>query len=183
MIARKLSAMSLAVVMVLLLGASGRSARRADESSQADEEAALMEKLRNAMGHITTLSTALTDYITDHGRAPSQDGGFDADGNFYEDMVPFYLAELSPQDPWGGRYLVYCGTSCNGKYGMQGCAENDFLIVCLGKDGKGDGWEFDNLHPQAGLYKLNAKDDFDKDLVNWNGSWVHAPGPEDLRKM
>ncbi|MCK7482963.1 MAG: hypothetical protein M0C28_41995 [Candidatus Moduliflexus flocculans] len=72
---------------------------------------------------------------------------------------------------------------CNGKYGMQGCAENDFLIVCLGKDGKSDGWEFDNLHPQAGFYKLNAKDDFDKDLVNWNGSWVHAPGPDDLRKM
>lgn len=182
MTARKLSAMFLAVAMVLVIGASWGSARRVDESFQADEEAALMEKMRGAMAHIMALSTALSDYITDHGLAPSQDGSFDANGMFYEQMVPFYLAELSPQDPWGSHYLVYCGAACNGKYGLKGCSEDDFLIVCLGKDGKGDGWEYDQIHPQAGLYKLNAKDDFNKDLVNRNGSWVHAPKPEEPQK-
>ena len=97
-------------------------------------------------------------------------------------MAPFYIAEHPTKDPWGGNYLVYCGTACNGKYGLKGCTDNDFLIVCLGEDGKSEAWKYDPVAPQSGLYKLNSKEDLDKDLVNWNGSWIRAPWPEELRE-
>ena len=72
-------------------------------------------------------------------------------------------------------YRVYCGEACNGKYGISGCGPDDFVVVSYGRDGKEEDWLYDFNNPKAGLYEVVSLDDFDKDIVMWNGSWIRAP--------
>ncbi len=52
------------------------------------------------------------------------------------------------------------------------------MVVSLGRDGKKEDFEFDIENPSAGFYELKDIDDFDKDLVMWNGAWLRAPKVE-----
>jgi hypothetical protein len=133
------------------------------------------EKQKDAMINITIISTALADFITDNGQAPNQDGTYDENGNFYLSLCPFYLRSLPIKDPWGNNYRVYCGKAGNGQYGISSCVSDDFVVVSYGKDGKKERWEFNASSPEAGIFVIESPDDFDKDLVMWNGSWIRAP--------
>jgi hypothetical protein len=35
-------------------------------------------------------------------------------------------------------------------------------------------WEFNENNPESGLFSLRNMDDFNKDIVMWNGSWIRA---------
>jgi len=57
------------------------------------------------------------------------------------------------------------------------CASDDFVIISYGRDGKKEDFKFNPSNPEAGLFEIDSVDDFDKDLVMWNGSWIRAPMP------
>jgi len=128
-----------------------------------------------AMKDIIIISTAIVDYITDNGITPTQDGIYDENSEIHNALVPFYLKSFPSKDPWGNNYLIYCGKAGNGKYGITECVSDDFVVVSYGKDGEKESWEFIAYNPDAGIFVVNTDDDYDKDLVMWNGSWIRAP--------
>jgi len=134
------------------------------------------EKQKIAIIDISVISTGLADYVTDSDMmTPKQDGIYDENSEFYLALSPFYVIELPVKDPWGNNYRVYCGTAGNGKFGITNCANDDFIVVSYGRDGEKESWEFDPSSPEEGLFILKNANDFDKDLVQWNGSWIRAP--------
>ncbi|MGD8535903.1 MAG: hypothetical protein PVF66_08645 [Candidatus Aminicenantes bacterium] len=163
---------------LVLFGAGGVQFSRAKAvaSIQEDPEMTeLKEKQKYTMMDIGTIASALVDYVSDHGVLPQQDGTYDEDSEFYRALCPFYVKVLPVTDSWGHKYRVYCGETINGKYGISGCAGDDFMAVSFGQDGKEEDWEFDASNPGAGLYEIESAEDFDKDLIMWNGSWIRAP--------
>jgi len=133
-------------------------------------------KQRNSMKDIASIATALADYITDHGVSPEQDGTYDENIEFCKALAPFYIRNLPIYDGWGNPFRVYCGEACNDVYrGITGCDYRDFIVVSYGRDGEKEDWEYDPTNSAAGLYELVTLDDFDKDIVMWNGSFVRAP--------
>ncbi len=133
------------------------------------------EKQKTAMIDITVISIAVTDFVTDNGIAPKQEGIYSEDSDFYYALSPFYVKELPIKDPWGNNYRVYCSSAGNGIYGISGCVSDDFIIASYGKDGEKDIWEFNAMDPEGGLFVVKDVSDFDKDLIMWNGSWIRAP--------
>ena len=133
------------------------------------------EKQKIAMIDITVISTALMDFVTDTGTTPKQEGIYSEDSDFYDALSPFYLKEVPIKDPWGNNYRVYCSSAGNGIYGISGCVSDDFIVVSYGRDGEKETWEFDATSPEAGIFIVRDSDDFDKDIVMWNGSWIRAP--------
>jgi hypothetical protein len=136
---------------------------------------ALKNALEETTIDITIISTALADYITDNRVAPKQAGIYDATSSFYKALSSFYVKVLPIKDPWGNNYRVYCGTACNGIYGISGCDPQDFIVISFGADGKEEAWKFDSNNPEAGLIEIKTASDFNIDLVMWNGSWIRGP--------
>jgi hypothetical protein len=163
---------------LLLFVNSGLKFNQAKASAIIQEDPQITEqkeKQKSSMREIVMITTALADYITDFGVTPKQDGTYDENGEFCKALAPFYIRNLPIYDGWGNNYRVYCGEACNGKYGISGCGSDDFVVVSYGRDGIKDDWEFDPNNLKAGLYAAESIDNIDKDLVMWNGSWVHAP--------
>lgn len=133
------------------------------------------EKQKATMRDMASISTALADYITDNGIAPEQEGAYSEESDFYSSLSPFYIKILPIKDSWGNNFMVYCGEVCNGIYGATGCGRDDFIVVSYGRDGQKEDWEYNTADPNAGLFIIESADDFDKDLVVWNGSWIRAP--------
>ena len=79
-------------------------------------------KQKSTMKDITVISTAVTDYETDNGQTPVQDGTYDATAEFYDALSPFYVKVLPINDQWGNNFMAYCGTACDGNYGISGAA-------------------------------------------------------------
>jgi len=158
-----------AIISILLI-----SATNPPQSNKAEFQIQI-EKQKTAIEHVLTIATALTDFTTDGYPYPEQNGSFDENSAIYKTVCPFYMKTLPIKDPWGNNYLIFCGKSGNSHYGLSGCEDDDFVVVCLGMDGKKESWEFDFSDPEAGLFKGEGLDDFNKDLVNWSGSWIRAP--------
>ena len=174
----KLKFLGFVFLCLLLFVSSGLKLNHAKANAIIQEDPEINEqksKQKNSMKDIVTIATALADYITDHGVAPEQEGTFDENVEFQKALSPFYVRNLPINDGWFNAYRVYCGEACNGKYGISGCGLDDFVVVSYGRDGEKEDWEFDRKNPKAGLYVPETLDDFDKDIVRWNGSWVRAP--------
>lgn len=129
-------------------------------------------KIKQAMAEISTIATVLADYITDNLTLLPRSGAFDENSQFYKSLCPLYVKELPTKDPWGNNYLVYCGKSIDGQYGLKGSAIDDYLIVSYGKDREMDTWNYDPSDPISGIY--NDTNGI-KDLVNLNGSFIRGP--------
>jgi type II secretion system protein G len=132
-------------------------------------------KQKSTMKDITVISTAVTDYVTDNGQTPTQDGNYDATATFYDALSPFYVKVLPINDQWGTNFMAYCGTACDGNYGISGAAGDDFVIASYGRAGALESFTFDINDPEAGLFVVNQAAHFNRDLVMWNGSWIRAP--------
>lgn len=133
------------------------------------------EKQRNTMKDITVISTAIVDYVSDNGITPKQEGIYDTNSEFHKSLSPFYIKFLPIKDAWGNNYRIYCGTACNGVYGISGAGSDDFIVVSYGADGKEGAWKFDSSNRKAGLIEIKTANDFNIDLVMWNGVWIRAP--------
>jgi prepilin-type N-terminal cleavage/methylation domain-containing protein len=140
-------------------------------------------KQKETMKQIVHLATACADYVTTVGYAPdagNQSGVLQAGSNFISSISPMFLRVCPINDQWRNPFRVYTGTAVASVYNIpaEDIADDDFLIVSLGRDGENGGDEtFTYLADDlaAGLYRINSIADFDNDLINLNGSWLHAP--------
>ncbi len=138
-------------------------------------------KQKSTMKDLVTMSTAITDYVTDAGVTPtSPSGPYTATDAFYGALSPFYVKVLPINDQWGTSFQAYCGTAVDGNYGITGAAGDDFLVVSFGRDkalgATGRTWSaFDPADPEGGLFVISRAEHFNYDLVMWNGSWISAP--------
>lgn len=131
-------------------------------------------KQKSTMKDITVISTAIADYITDNGIAPTQSGVYTGGDPFYLSLSPFYIKVLPVTDQWGTGFNIWCGLAA-AQYGIVGPGTDDFLVSSYGRDKGPDGFSFDPTNPELGLTVVKSAADFDKDLVMWNGSWIRAP--------
>jgi len=134
-------------------------------------------KQKGTMKDINSIATAITDYITDNGTAPGPQAGPLAGGSaIYSSLSGFYLKVLPQNDQWGTAFQVYCGSAADGVYtGVSGNAADDFLVASQGRDKAFTAMAFNPLAPATAYFDITGMTSFNQDLVNWDGSWVHAP--------
>jgi len=136
------------------------------------------------MTDMTTIATALADYVTDNGIFPKQDGIFDESSELYTAVVPKYLNILPIKDAWGENFRIYCGDACKGKYGITDMYEFSFLIVSFGKDKEMESlWEYNPSDEEAGYVTVYSIEDYNTDLVNYDGSWIRGPLYKDGKRI
>jgi type II secretion system protein G len=131
-------------------------------------------KQKGTMKDITTIATALADYVTDNGRAPAHNG--DVDATFQAFISPFYVKVCPTNDQWGTPFYVCAGQASGSA--LRGCTMSgldDFVVLSYGRDGAGDGVDYDETAPESAMYRITQMADFNNDLINFNGSWVRAP--------
>ncbi len=131
-------------------------------------------KQRRTMSDVKVISTAITDYVTDNGSAPTQDGTYDASSAFYTALSPLYIKVLPTTDQWGNNFYAYSGSACNGNYGITGAGADDFVVASYGRDKILEEFSFSANSPEAGLFVVSAMAHFAYDLVMWNGSWIRG---------
>jgi len=131
-------------------------------------------KQKSTMKDIVVMSTAIADYVTDNGEAPTQDGVVAAGGPFYLDLSPFYIKVLPVRDQWGTPFNVWCGTAGTGNY-VATALDDDFVVCSYARNKAADAFTFSAADPEANLFVLKTGADFNNDLVMWNGSWIGAP--------
>jgi general secretion pathway protein G len=140
-------------------------------------------KQKQTMIDIVQLATAVADYVTDRGEAPdpgNQSGPLQVGGVFVNAIAPVYIKRCPINDQWGNPFRVYTGSAVGTVYNIpaDGIGADDFLIVSLGRD-KAEGgtvtftYQSDNLI--SGIYEIRSIADFKNDLINFDGSWIHAP--------
>ncbi len=134
-------------------------------------------KQKGTMKDINSIATAITDFITDHRTAPANPNGEIAgQAAFYQDLSGFYLKVLPENDQWGSPFLVWCGSAAEGCFdGVTGCGVDDFVVASYGRDKGPTAFTFDPLTPTTAFFEINGMSDFNEDLVNWDGSWIHVP--------
>ncbi|MFQ5721447.1 MAG: type II secretion system protein [Candidatus Aminicenantales bacterium] len=135
-------------------------------------------KQKGTMKDMVTIATGAADYITDNGSwgSISHNGALTASDSFLAALAPFYVKVVPINDLWGNPFNVYLGSNA----AVRGIDEDDvgsddFVIESYGRDKVETAWSYDKTDPTAGMYIINSMDDFKKDLVNWSGSWIHAP--------
>lgn len=132
-------------------------------------------KQKSTMKDVAVISTAITDYITDNGIAPAQAGAYTGSSTFYLALSPFYIKVMPTTDQWGTGFNVFCGVAVTGNYGIGAANDDDFLVASLGRGGVVEDFPFVATDPEAGLYVVSQSVHFNRDLVQWNGSWIRAP--------
>ncbi len=131
-------------------------------------------KQKSTMKDIVVISTAIADFVTDNGRAPTQDGVVTGGSPFYLDLSPFYIKVLPVRDQWGTPFNVWCGTAGTGNY-VATALDDDFVVCSNARNKTADTFTFSASSPEANLFIVKTGADFNKDLVMWNGSWIGAP--------
>jgi type II secretion system protein G len=133
-------------------------------------------KQKGTMKDINSIATAITDYVTDKGAAPAHTGPLVSGDLLYTALSGFYLKVLPQNDQWGGAFQVYGGSAANNKDGnVTGCGVDDFLVASWGRNKAQDSFTFNPLTPTTAYFDIVGMTSFDQDLVNWDGSWIHAP--------
>lgn len=140
-------------------------------------------KQKKTMAMIVTIATACAHYVTDTGYAPAagtQSGVLQPSSAFVQVISPVYTKTFPINDEWGHPFRIYTGKAVSTVYNIpeEEIGNDDFLIVSLGRDGKEGGtltFTYNPNNPSAGLYTLESMADFKNDLINMNGSWLHAP--------
>jgi type II secretion system protein G len=131
-------------------------------------------KQKSTMKDLNSISLAIADYITDNGRAPTQDGTYDGSSVFYNAIASFYIKVFPLTDEWGNGIRVWCGSAAT-QYGISSPLQEDYIVASYGRDKAQEGFTFDFNAPEAGLYEVSSLSDFDKDLVAYNGTWIRYP--------
>ena len=139
-------------------------------------------KQKGTMKDIVTIATGAADFITDQGAwanatPPVASAGDLVEGNaFILALSPFYVKIIPVNDQWGEPYKVYVGDAADVRGILDTDTGNDdFVIESYGRDNIETGPNYDPTSPSAGMYIVDSMDDFNRDLVNWSGSWIIAP--------
>ena len=129
-------------------------------------------KVRGTQKDLQSIATYITDYITDKSTPPAKNGAIST--TLKTALSPMYVKVLPLRDQWGSNFMVYTGTSVT-VYGITGAATDDFLTSSYGRDKTVESWTYNTSTPEAGLYTIVAIADFNKDIVNYNGSFIRGP--------
>jgi len=141
-----------------------------------------MQKARQkaTMSDISILSKAILSYVTDHGTAPtSPDGVVENDSEIIGQLLSLHIRPFVIVDRWGFSFRAWTGASVAGVFGIDAgeVGVEDFVIQSLGRDGLEEGFVYNPADPEGNLFPILDIEDFNKDLIIWNGSWIHAPRP------
>jgi prepilin-type N-terminal cleavage/methylation domain-containing protein len=139
-------------------------------------------KQKSTMKDMVTVATGAADFITDQGAWANavppiiQDGDL-ADGNaFILALSPFYVKIIPVNDQWGEPFKVHVGDASAVRGILQADVGNDdFTLISWGRDNAPTGPDYVPATPSAAMYIVDSMDDFNRDLVNWSGSWIIAP--------
>ena len=135
-------------------------------------------KQKGTMQDMNSIAKAMLDYIADSGVAPEQNGAIVAMSDFNAALSPFYLKVIPLMDQWKTPFYVYCGTEAMSGAGIDGVTAtgvDDFLIISYGRDRAQTPFTFDPMVPGSVYFSLSSLEDFNQDLIIWNGSWIHVP--------
>jgi type II secretion system protein G len=135
-------------------------------------------KQKATMKDVTTISTALADYVTDNGRAPAFTGPIDA--TFQAFVSPFYIKVCPTNDQWGTPFEITSGDATGSVRGCVFGGLDDFVVLSYGRDGTTDGVDYDPALPEAAMYRISSMADFALDLIMFDGSWVRCPETRNL---
>jgi general secretion pathway protein G len=141
-------------------------------------------KQKSSMIDIGNIAKAITSYVTDMGSAPtSPDGNLETNSDMFKQLTPFQYVILPTRDQWGMWFQVWTGTSVAGHFGIDTTevARDDFIIQSLGRDGVDEGYTYDRANSENNFFVLQTMDDFNKDLIVWNGNWIRAPRHADMK--
>jgi hypothetical protein len=172
----------LLVFSLITVGCKSDSNKEAQDVQKAAKVAAatinILKEQANykaAEAEVSSLATLITSYLVDGSKFPQQNGPRDwavnPDSVIYKTLVPKYAGTLPSHDPWGHSYEVYLGKLCEGKYGIQKAAADDYLIISLGLNGAHESWQYDPKNDTAGLY---PEFDQTKNIVNFNGTIIRG---------
>jgi type II secretion system protein G len=130
-------------------------------------------KVRGTQKDISTIATALVNYLGDKPVPPANSG--DIGASMKSALSPMYLKVLPVNDQWGNGFKVYCGTAVDGNYGLTGSGPDDFMIASYGRGSALESFTYAAATPEAGLYTISTSADFYKDLISLNGQFVRGP--------
>ena len=131
-------------------------------------------KQKGTMKEINTLSTGIMDYVTDKGFSPTNAGVVST--TTITALSQLYLKAVPAYDKWGNAFILNSGQPA--LTNVRGCVftgTDDFLVESLARDNIPDGWSFVPATPNDGFYTINVMADFQRDMVMWNGQWIHRP--------
>jgi prepilin-type N-terminal cleavage/methylation domain-containing protein len=135
-------------------------------------------KQKTTMSDMSDLAKAVMSYITDVGSAPtSPNGELAPDSQLVMDLTPMQKITFSTRDNWGMPYRVWTGLDVAGVFGIDSAevGTDDFIIQSLGRDGLDEGFSYNPNDSSNNFYVIQDISDFSRDLILWNGGWIHAP--------
>jgi len=135
-------------------------------------------KQKTTMSDMSELAKSIMSYITDTGSAPtSPDGALEPDSQLVADLTPMQKISFSTRDNWGTPYRVWTGLNVTGVFGIDSAevGRDDFIIQSLGRDAQDEGFSYDPTDSSNNFYVIQDMNDFSRDLILWNGGWIHAP--------
>lgn len=135
-------------------------------------------KQKSTMKSVTTIATAIADFITDNGEAPASPSGFAlaATDPFYGSLAPFYVRVIPVNDEWGEPFHIWCNaTDVSSSYGGITGLSGDFVVSSYGRGCEVEGFTFVPTDPDAGYFNVSSMNDFSLDLISFSGSWIRAP--------
>ncbi len=132
------------------------------------------------MRDILTIAQACQAYVAENDEAPAagvQEGPLQASSPFVKALTKKQLVSCPTEDKWSHPLQVFTGKSVAKFPGFsaESASDTDFLIISLGRSGKPDNFIYNAEDPEAGFYKVEKTLDYDKNIVNYNGTWIHAP--------
>ena len=143
------------------------------------QEAVQKAKQKGTMADIHSLTKAIMMFVTDEGRAPANPNGvLQGGGPFMADLDKLHISSVPITDQWGNSLRVWTGAGAAGHFGISSSdvGPEDFLIQSMGQDGVDEGFVYSPVNP-FDFYAIATVADFKKDLIMWNGAWIHAPRP------
>ena len=138
------------------------------------------ERARNVAAFKSTLSDirlwddAVKAYIAAKGAAPANPKGSILFKKPIVDELAPYMGPFRTLDWWGYNYQVWTGPG-NREYGISLTAAEDYLIASTGKGGVREAWAYDPARPDSGLFAVEAPEDYEKDIIIWNGRLIRGP--------
>ena len=133
-------------------------------------------KQKGTMKDVNTIATAIMDYITDNGTVPDSIPDGDINQAFQQAMS-FYIRNMPLVDQWGNPLQAYGGGA--EPYGCiasgEEYGEDDYVVASLGRNGQQDQIDWDPTKPETAYFTVSSMADFNKDIVNFSGTWVAVP--------
>jgi len=130
--------------------------------------------LRSTMADMHMWAEAIQDYTSDFGTPPSNPNGrLHFKKQILRDLLP-YLRQVRIIDWWCNSYWIWIGPGIH-EYGIATTGTDDFIIASFGERGVRENWTFDPLRPEDGLFRIRNLEDFERDIVLWNGKFLRGP--------